>query len=262
MALIVVAMGMIFCCGGVVGFLLTSQVTGKIWLVPVALGAVLLLGLVSRIAMKRFDAVLDATVRRRVSLIHGATAEVYVSCLLRDQLPDTWHLFDNLKLDDRSDIDHVLVGPGGFFVISTKSQRGWFRLPPKETQATFNGEPNGWASDATRQALRLRDQVAVVAPDLPAPWLQTIVALPFAHIDAPPALAPDGTRLNRALPNCSIPGVGTCWVLNDDDLLGAIAPYPLPVSRKLNLADVDRWAAALQTLHARHRSASAASESY
>jgi len=62
-----------------------------------------------------------------------------VSLLLRDSLPDSWQLWDNLMLDSNSDIDHVLVGPNGIFIVSTKSQRGL--LSVESAAPTMNGRP-------------------------------------------------------------------------------------------------------------------------
>lgn len=128
----------------------------------------------------------------------------------------------------------MLVGPGGLFVISTKSRRGLFRCA---TPPTFNNEPCTWCNDAVRQAMRLRDQLAVLEHGN-LPWIQPILALPFGHIE-PGAAVGDPPTCERA------------WVLNEDDLVTAIEEKS-PKHQRLSSADRARWVAALEKLHSRH----------
>lgn len=231
-------MALAFVCGlmfggvisGVVGFLLIFTMCLSFW--PLA---------------KRVDTLLNQASRIRLKALRGGQAEAWVSMLFRQYLPDSWHLFDNLKLDANSDIDHILIGPGGFFVISTKSQRGLFQSSSTTADPTFNLRPCDWTRDATRQTMRLKDQLAVLENGK-QPWIQTVLALPFAHVEAGPAK----TQCNERLPgNAPIPGVTACWVLHEDTLLDAINPEPPPKPRKLSKAEIDRWAAAVEKLHER-----------
>lgn len=192
--------------------------------------------------LRRLDTLFQHWSKRRLRYLRGGQAEAWVSLQFRDSLNDDWHLFDNIQLDATSDIDHILIGPAGIFVISTKSQRGLFKTDAD--QVTFNLKPCDWTRDATRQTLRLKDQLAVVEPNS-APWLQTVLALPFAHIDAPPAR----DRAGQLVPGAH--AVGNCWVLHEDTLLDAIAPDPIPKSRKFSKQEVQRWAAAVEKLHKR-----------
>lgn len=202
-----------------------------------------------RIVIKMADQRMDAASKRRVELLRGGQAEVYVSMLFRDNLDDKWHLFDNLKLDANSDIDHVLVGPAGIFVISTKSQRGLFQSgpqhnPPHFTPPHFNLQPTNWCQDAISQALRLRTILLVLIDDPKAtpPWIQAVLALPFAHIDT-----------SSRDPETDAPTHGKCWVLHEDNLIDYIMPdntsgNDIPKSRRLNKREIDRWVTVLKTL--------------
>src|SRR5690606_18039059 len=165
--------------------------------------------------------------------LRGGEAEAYVSMQLRDNLGDEWELWDNVMLDAMSDIDHVLIGPAGLFVISTKSQRGRFILNGANGPE-LNGEPKDWCNDVTRQAMRLRDKITVVERDGPPPWIQTILCLPFAHIE------PRDPSTHRA--TC-----GTVWVVNEDDLIAAVEDWS---ERKNQLSTTarTRWAAAVGQL--------------
>lgn len=219
---------------------------GVLALVGLALG--ILFVLMGWRLVKWMDRALEQGAKRRLQYLRGGQAEAWVSMILRDQLGDRWHLFDNLMLDQSSDIDHVLIGPGGFFVISTKSTRGRFHASGQAV--TMNGQPTDWHRDAVNQTFRLKEQLNAVAPaGSKNPWVQPVLALPFAHIDAPKAFCPSGEPL--AGPGM-IPGVAVgkacCWVLHEDNLTDALEPDPIPKHRKLGKAEVERWVAALKKL--------------
>lgn len=211
------------------------------WSLVACLGTVyILMGFIFRL----FDRLLGEAARRRIQLLRGGQAEAFVSVRLRDTLDDHWHLFDNVKPDPASDFDHVLIGPGGFFLISTKAKRGRFQSAAADP--LMDCEPVDWARDAVRQAMRLRDLLPHYTDDPSAtvPYLQALLCLPFAWIDTEQA--------HEGIDAC-----GKCWVLHEDNLLDAIAPDPLPKSRRLKPADITRWAAAAEKLHQRHCSATA-----
>jgi hypothetical protein len=50
----------------------------------------------------------------------GANAEEWTSAEVRAALPATWRLHDEVGFDNSWDVDHVLVGPAGVFVLETK----------------------------------------------------------------------------------------------------------------------------------------------
>lgn len=62
---------------------------------------------------------------RRAALEIGEAGEELVSRLLASQLPETFTLINNLKVSGlRSDIDHLVAGPTGLFVLETKNLDG------------------------------------------------------------------------------------------------------------------------------------------
>lgn len=223
------------------------------WLVVVALPLMGLGVYVFSRLNQRMTAYIDDAASERLKWLRGGQAEAYVSMTLRRGLRgnDRYHLFDNLKLDPNSDLDHVLIGPSGLYVISTKSHRGHFQLQHGQSRPTFNNqpiEPKDWARDAVQQALRLRDALPHYAddPKAPVPWVQAVLCLPFAHIDTPQG--PTG-----------VPSAGKCWVLHEDNLIDHVAPDANgePVAKfsggsKLRKAEIDHWVAALQRLSMRH----------
>jgi len=61
--------------------------------------------------------------RRIGTYFKGARGEELVGARLA-VLPGGWHVFHDLSLDSRFDADHVVVGPGGVFVVETKFWSG------------------------------------------------------------------------------------------------------------------------------------------
>ena len=183
--------------------------------------AVALFVATSRWLERRFDAASG----KRLRFLRGGQAEAYVSMMLRHDLPDEWHVFDNVMLDDKSDVDHVVVGPRGLFIVSTKASRGLFRGGPDGSR--MNDQPTDWPRKAVQQALRLRDQLNVVAEGS-VPWVQPVLALPHAYVDAPG----------------KPPQAEKAWVLHEDNLCEHLEA----ASGRLRPADVQRLVAAVKTL--------------
>jgi hypothetical protein len=102
-----------------------------------------------------------------------------VAWLLED-LDDNWHVFNGIKLERNSDIDHVVVGPGGIYCVSTKSARGWFVGTPDGL--LHNSKPSDLAQRALRQTMNLKDRlVALMGADVP--WVQPVLAVPYGYVD-------------------------------------------------------------------------------
>ena len=104
--------------GSLLGLILaawTFRVQG--WpLVFIELGIIGTLLLADRIAGPKVD-----------RLIQGAEGERNIGRELDLLVPDGWHALHNVSLG-RGDVDHVLIGPGGLFIIETKSHKGRIRV--------------------------------------------------------------------------------------------------------------------------------------
>ena len=151
----------------------------KSWL-AVAVGAVAVAAL--RVADKRLDKPLDAIAKERIKYMRGGQAEALVAWLLQD-LEGNWHLFNNIQLVNDSDTDHVLVGPGGLFCISTKSFRGLFTLQPNG-HIYYNNKPTRLISDTTGRATELKKRLSALMGD-GVPYVVAVLAVPFCYNDVP-----------------------------------------------------------------------------
>lgn len=155
------------------------------------------------VAVKQYERTIDRWSLERLKYLRGAQAEGLVAWYLKD-LPGTWHVFHNLRCAQGGDIDHVVVGTGGLFVISTKSHRGHVTRTASGS-ARLNGQPmDEMYDEAMRLALWTRDRLKTVLGDQ-VPWVQPVLCLPHAHSDLPPT-------------------EGKVWLLNDQTLMQTLDP--------------------------------------
>ena len=139
--------------------------------------------------------------RERIKYLRGGQAEGLIAWLL-EGLDDDWHIFNGIKLERESDIDHILIGPAGVFCISTKSHRGLFT--GTSDGLLHNGQSCPFAKDAMRQAMTLRDRLAaLMGKDVP--FVQPVLAVPFGYVEGAA---------------CG----GKVWVRHQDDITSRIAP--------------------------------------
>lgn len=122
----------------------------------------------------------DKIAKESISYWRGGKTEAYVGWLLMD-LPDDWHVFNGIKIRDRQDLDHIVVGPAGLYCISTKSHRGLFTREA-DGRVFYNNEPTELIGDTLAQMKRLKELLAAeLGKDVP--WINAILAVPFAYID-------------------------------------------------------------------------------
>ena len=197
LVLFILVCGMIFLIG--LGLGLTWGKAG--WTVALAsLGtaavALLVMRLVDRL-QRRWELAAQGRIRRmrlvdrlqrrwelaaqgRIRRLRGAHAEALIAYVLKMQLDDDtpgvrpdagggWHVWSNVPLGDLGDADHVVVGPGGLFVVSVKSHLGLLRVGGDGL--TLNNRPKPWPDEAVEQAFRLRDRLNAIGgiPPLPPP---------------------------------------------------------------------------------------------
>ena len=191
------------------------------------LWGVLLIGAVMLAMLRLIDKPIDRLARRRVNYMRGAQGEALVGWLLREQLPDAWHVFHGLQLREASDIDHIVVGPGGLFCISTKSNRGLYSVAPDGTYL-LNNRPTDHLKQAQRQTMQLRDRLAALLGRVP--WVQPVLAVPLAWVDF------DSFQT-------------TAWVLHQDNLCDAMEKQP----KRLTKDEVARIVKALEMIEANAR---------
>lgn len=82
----------------------------------------------------------------------GELAEQWTVQELQDLLDHGYRLVNHVSIDNRGDVDHVLVGPGGLFVLETK----WGAEPFKPDQARIQDHVRQLERQARRTWLQLK----------------------------------------------------------------------------------------------------------
>jgi Nuclease-related domain len=89
----------------------------------------------------------------------GFHGERYVAEELNELMAEGFRVFHDVPFESYN-MDHVLVGPTGVFVVETKTKRKRLRGSDKLYRVVFDGErlqfPNGWDTDALEQIKRNR----------------------------------------------------------------------------------------------------------
>jgi hypothetical protein len=210
---------------GALGFVLGyGSAAGLLGSWPV-LAMLLLVYVVYRIADRRLIPYLEKIDKERLQRMRGGQAEALVSWLI-EKLDDDWHVFNNLKLVPGSDIDHVVVGPGGVFCVSTKSHRGLFT--GTADGLLHNNELSPFARQAQGQTLALRKRLeALMGHDVP--WVQPVLAVPLGFVQGDA---------------CG----GKVWLAHQDNLISRLAPDQGP--KRLSPKQVARAVTVLTMIQA------------
>jgi cell division protein FtsW (lipid II flippase) len=89
----------------------------------------------------------------------GFHGERYVAEELNELMAEGFRVFHDVPFESYN-MDHVLVGPTGIFVVETKTRRKRRRGGDKQYRVVFDGErlqfPNGWDTNAMEQIKRNR----------------------------------------------------------------------------------------------------------
>jgi hypothetical protein len=205
------------------GFALGYCVALAAWGLWLLLPILLLIYFAYRLADRWVQPLLAKIDKERLQHMRGAQSEALVSWLLR-KLDDDWHVFDNVKLERESDVDHVVVGPGGVFCISTKSLRGLFT--GTADGLLYNNEPSPIARQAIAQAAEVASRLRV-GMGREVPWVQAVLAVPHGYVKGDAA-------------------GGKVWVAHQDDLVKRLAPEGR--SRKLTNEQVARVVAVMKMI--------------
>jgi hypothetical protein len=133
-------------------------------------------------AWKWADRKIDKLEGERVNMLKGASGEVAVADSL-GQFPDEFMVINDLTTPF-GNLDHVVVGPTGVFVIDTKNWTGVVSSDGKG-ELLCNGKPTD--KQIVRQfvarIMGIQDKVKTLAPGLD-PFYQPVFVFPSARVDA------------------------------------------------------------------------------
>ena len=178
---------LLFACG--LGTGLTWGKTG--WSVAIISGAVTLAVGIGYVVFRKLEARWELAGKERIKRLSGAHAEALIAHVLKTQLLDDsdglrrtggWHIWSNVPLGDLGDADQVVVGPGGCFVVSVKSQLGLLQVGGNALLLNNRPTPEPWAADVVKQALRLRDRINATDGKA-APFVRGVLCVPHAALE-------------------------------------------------------------------------------
>lgn len=125
---------------------------------------------------------LDALDKKRADMRRGAAGEIHVGNILVD-FPNDFCVINDLTTPS-GNLDHVVVGPTGVFVLDTKNWRGTVSSDGRD-ELLLNGQPTDepYIRQFVGRMLGIRDRVLALAPGLD-PFYQALFVFTAARVDA------------------------------------------------------------------------------
>lgn len=168
-----------FVLGGLCGMLLSPS----IWIQFLALLAIATIFVASFFWKRRFSAFLEEKFRDAKMWHRGYEGERIIGELLDEELSDKFHVFNDVCFPGRkSNIDHIVVGPSGVFVLNTKNWRGTVAWAEDGETLLWNGEPEkkGAAKAVLADALNVRDSLKTLTNR--SFFVKPILVFPLAKV--------------------------------------------------------------------------------
>jgi len=126
----------------------------------------------------------------------GIIGEQKVTRILSAALSNEYSLFNNVKLKETwGDIDHIVVGPTGIFVIETKNRKGKISYYGDNWEGVGRGSPS---KQARINAMRLKEILASSASLESKPfWIQGVVVLADHRAEITERKPPEYVKVTR-----------------------------------------------------------------
>ncbi len=133
------------------------------------------------LVIKKLNREVEALERERLSFRKGATGEAIVGFVL-DGFPDEFRVIHDLTTP-YGNVDHMVVGPTGAYIIDTKNWRGVVAADGNG-ELLINGTPTQKPEikNLTRRIMGIKEKLKVLSSL--DPYIQGIFAFPSAYIEA------------------------------------------------------------------------------
>jgi len=120
--------------------------------------------------------------KRRADMRRGAAGEIQVGSILAD-FPDDFFVINDLKTPT-ANLDHIVVGPTGVFMLDSKNWRGVVSADG-HGELVCNGKPTDKPEvrQLVARMLGIRDRVRVLAPNVD-PYYQALLVFTAARVEA------------------------------------------------------------------------------
>ncbi len=131
--------------------------------------------------------VFGATMWKKANIYAAGVSGEYTLLRVLETLPDSWHLFSNVRLtwkDKTCEMDVVAVGPTGVFVIENKNQKGTVWAEPEGRN--WNRQKNGRRDSFYSPVRQVKTHIYVLGNVLRSQGLRVYVegAVFFSHPQA------------------------------------------------------------------------------
>lgn len=142
---------------------------------------ILLFVLTLLLAWKYLSKKIDAIDKERLSYRKGATGEAIVGFVL-DGFPDEFRVIHDLTTP-YGNVDHVVVGPTGAYIIDTKNWKGVVAADGNG-ELLLNGKPTQKPEikNLSRRIMSIKEKLNVLSSL--APYVQGVFAFPSAYVEA------------------------------------------------------------------------------
>jgi len=139
-------------------------------------------GLLGWLVWKWADRKIDRLERERVSMLKGAAGEASVGAKL-GEFPEEFRVINDLATPF-GNLDHVVVGPTGVFVLDTKNWTGVVSSDGRG-ELLLNGKPTDKAlvRQFVGRIMGIKEKVRTLAPDFD-PFYQPVFVFPSARVEA------------------------------------------------------------------------------
>ena len=115
------------------------------------------------VLVPRFDRFLERRAKDALNWRAGYTGEALVANLLED-LPDDFHVFHDVKHRDLAgNIDHLVVGPTGVFVLETKNWRGHVEYSPDKKLLNDGRDKTAEMNALLQRVFSVRDKIKALS---------------------------------------------------------------------------------------------------
>lgn len=132
-------------------------------------------------AIKKLNRVVETLERERLCFRKGATGEAVVGFVLNN-FPDDFRVIHDLTTPF-GNIDHVVIGPSGAYVIDTKNWKGVVTADGNG-ELLLNGKPTQKPEikNLSRRIMSIKEKLNVLSSL--DPYVQGVFAFPSAYIEA------------------------------------------------------------------------------
>ncbi len=180
--IVIFVCGLIAFFGLIAGLVISSFVPLGLWPAWIRL-LMFIAALVGVLVLSKWgEAKLDALEKKRLAMSRGASGETTVALTL-DNFPDDYRVIHDLTTES-GNLDHVVVGPAGVFLLDAKNWRGVVSADGKG-ELLSNGQPTDkpLVRQFVGRVMGIKDKVKTLAPGLD-PFFQPVFVFTSARVEA------------------------------------------------------------------------------